>query len=53
MTGKEDPDRFFIFSTDRNIKHLEDIHIFADGTFDVAPDLIILNIANVYNTRFS
>jgi hypothetical protein len=45
-SGKEDPDRFFIFSTDRNIKHLEDMHIFADGTFDVAPDLMMVILPN-------
>ncbi|RNA40804.1 hypothetical protein BpHYR1_044964 [Brachionus plicatilis] len=28
-------DRFLCFSTDENIKLLENAHIFADGTFDI------------------
>ncbi|RNA19503.1 hypothetical protein BpHYR1_017343 [Brachionus plicatilis] len=38
-SGKDDPDRFFIFSTLNDLKLLENSHCFADGTFSIAPKL--------------
>ena len=38
-SGAEDPDRFFMFGTDKNVKCLEEANIYADGTFDIAPEL--------------
>ena len=38
-SGKLDPDRFYIFSTESNLKRLEQAHWFGDGTFDAAPKL--------------
>ncbi|CAF0979719.1 unnamed protein product [Brachionus calyciflorus] len=38
-SGADDKDRFFIFGNEKNLKLLEKSHIFADGTFDIAPKL--------------
>ncbi|CAF1135329.1 unnamed protein product, partial [Brachionus calyciflorus] len=38
-SGKDDPNRFFIFATKKNLKLLESSEIFADGTFSIAPTL--------------
>jgi hypothetical protein len=40
-SGKEDPDRFFIFCTEKKLKLIENAHLFADGTFDIAPNLFL------------
>jgi hypothetical protein len=38
-SGKSDNDRFYIFSTESNLKLLEHAHWFGDGTFDASPKL--------------
>ncbi|CAF1055049.1 unnamed protein product, partial [Brachionus calyciflorus] len=38
-SGKDDENRFFIFTTEENLKLLEKSNCFADGTFSVAPNL--------------
>ncbi|RNA00261.1 MULE and FLYWCH domain containing, partial [Brachionus plicatilis] len=38
-SGVNDPNRFFIFTTQSNLRNLENAHIFVDGTFDIAPHL--------------
>ncbi|CAF1002803.1 unnamed protein product [Brachionus calyciflorus] len=35
--GPEDPERFIIFTTKRNLKLIKNNQIFCDGTFDIAP----------------
>ncbi|CAF0822724.1 unnamed protein product [Brachionus calyciflorus] len=38
-SGEHDNDRFFIFGNEKNLKLMSNSHIFADGTFDMAPKL--------------
>ncbi|CAF0983812.1 unnamed protein product [Brachionus calyciflorus] len=38
-SGKDDEERFFIFGTEKNLKLIENGHIYVDGTFEIAPDL--------------
>ena len=40
-SGSDDPNRFFMFATSDNVKQLENHHLFADGTFRIAPDLFL------------
>ena len=46
-SGIDDEERFFIFGSEKNIKHLEDAHVFADGTFDIAP-LLFLQVYSLH-----
>ncbi|RMZ95031.1 FLYWCH zinc finger domain, partial [Brachionus plicatilis] len=38
-SGVEDPNRFFMFGTEENFSLIETAHLFADGTFSIAPKL--------------
>ncbi|CAF0799222.1 unnamed protein product [Brachionus calyciflorus] len=38
-SGVEDEDRFFIFTTESNLKNLEKANLYVDGTFDITPKL--------------
>ena len=40
-------ERFFIFGTAKNLKHLENSHCYADGIFDVAP-LLFLQVYTIH-----
>ena len=40
-SGVNDKKRFFIFATQNNVKLLQQHHLFADGTFKIAPFLFM------------
>ena len=48
-SGVDDDERILIFATQKNIKLLDNSHLFADGTFDVAPDVMMVIISYEYN----
>ena len=49
-SGVDDDERILIFATQKNIKLLDNSHLFADGTFDVAPDIMMVIISYEYNS---
>ena len=40
-SGVDDPDRFFMFGTEANVRQLEMSELYADGTFSISPDLFL------------